>query len=74
VEVRLRAAGSEPGTPLARGMGGTKKHAEQDAARRALARLTSAADRKGELSSDTMEGLHPADEDASVEPEEQAAQ
>lgn len=74
VEVRLRAAESEPGTPLARGMGSTKKHAEQDAARRALARLTAAADGKGELSGDTMEGLHPADDDASVEPEEQPAQ
>ena len=39
VEVRLKAAGGEPGKPLARGMGSTKKHAEQDAARRALARL-----------------------------------
>ena len=74
VEVRLRAAESEPGTPLARGMGSTKKHAEQDAARRALARLSSAAERKADLSGDTIEDLHPADEDASVEPEEQAAQ
>jgi ribonuclease-3 len=40
VEVRLKAAEGEPGTPLARGMGSTKKNAEQDAARRALARLT----------------------------------
>ncbi len=39
VEVRLKSAAAEPGTPLARGMGTTKKHAEQDAARRALARL-----------------------------------
>ena len=39
VEVRLKAAEGEPGKPLARGLGGTKKHAEQDAARRALARL-----------------------------------
>ncbi len=37
------AAEGEPGKPLARGTGSTKKHAEQDAARRALARLTSAA-------------------------------
>lgn len=40
VEVRLKPAGGEPGKPLARGIGSTKKHAEQDAARRALARLT----------------------------------
>lgn len=39
VEVRLKPAEGEPGKPLARGMGSTKKHAEQDAARRALARL-----------------------------------
>lgn len=39
VEVRLKSTGSEPGRPLARGTGSTKKHAEQDAARRALARL-----------------------------------
>lgn len=42
VEVRLKSAEGEPGKPLARGSGTTKKHAEQDAARRALARLTSA--------------------------------
>jgi ribonuclease-3 len=40
VEVRLKPAEGEPGAPLARGLGSTKKHAEQDAARRALARLT----------------------------------
>jgi len=39
VEVRLRPAEGEPGKPLARGTGTTKKHAEQDAARKALARL-----------------------------------
>ena len=41
VEVRVKTAEGEPGKPLARGTGTTKKHAEQDAARRALARLTS---------------------------------
>jgi ribonuclease-3 len=41
VEVRLKSSESEPGKALARGIGTTKKHAEQDAARRALARLTS---------------------------------
>jgi ribonuclease-3 len=39
VEVRLKAAEGEAGKPLARGQGTTKKHAEQDAARRALERL-----------------------------------
>ncbi len=39
VEVRLKPAEGEPGRPLARGTGSTKKHAEQDAARRALARM-----------------------------------
>lgn len=47
VEVRLRPLGeggaSEPGKALARGLGSTKKHAEQDAARRALAKLAAAA-------------------------------
>ena len=42
VEVRLKPAEGEPGKPLARGSGTTKKLAEQDAARRALARLTNA--------------------------------
>lgn len=44
VEVRLKPAEGEPGKPLARGTGSTKKHAEQDAARRALARLTATAE------------------------------
>ncbi len=39
IEVRLKAEAGEPGTPLARGVGTTKKRAEQDAARRALERL-----------------------------------
>lgn len=38
VEVRLKSAG-EPGAAMARGMGSTKKRAEQDAARRALEKL-----------------------------------
>ncbi len=41
VEVRLSNSESEPGRPLARGIGSTKKLAEQDAARLALERLTS---------------------------------
>jgi ribonuclease-3 len=43
VEVRLKAGSGEPGKPLARGMGATKKNAEQDAARRALDRLRAKA-------------------------------
>ena len=43
VEVRLETDKAEPGKPLARGMGSTKKVAEQDAARCALARLAAAA-------------------------------
>lgn len=43
VEVRLKAVGGEPGKALARGMGSTKKIAEQDAAKRALNRLAAAA-------------------------------
>lgn len=39
VEVRLKAESGEPGRPLARGTGSTKKLAEQDAAKRALERL-----------------------------------
>ncbi|MGD0893393.1 MAG: ribonuclease III [Terracidiphilus sp.] len=39
VEVRLKPEGGEPGKALARGTGSTKKHAEQDAAQRALDRL-----------------------------------
>jgi ribonuclease III len=39
VEVRLKIEAGEPGKPLARGTGSTKKLAEQDAARRALEKL-----------------------------------
>jgi ribonuclease-3 len=39
VEVRLQPEAGAPGKQLARGMGSTKKYAEQDAARRALERL-----------------------------------
>jgi ribonuclease-3 len=42
VEVRLKIGDGEPGKPLARGMGSTKKQAEQDAAHRALERLKAA--------------------------------
>jgi ribonuclease-3 len=43
VEVRIQTEAGEPGQPLARGLGNTKKHAEQDAARRALERLVAEA-------------------------------
>ena len=43
VEVRLTVNHGVPGKPLARGMGSTKKQAEQDAAHRALERLRAAA-------------------------------
>lgn len=45
VEVRLQPEEDGPGKPLARGIGSTRKDAEQDAARRALHRLTAAAAR-----------------------------
>jgi ribonuclease-3 len=62
VEVRVRSSESEPGKPLARGIGSTKKLAEQDAARIALKRLTAksvdlGAEAASEESSDEFEGL-----------------
>jgi ribonuclease-3 len=77
VEVRLKADG-EPGKSLARGLGSTKKDAEQDAARRALARLAADATLEGETGQeDTIKVLQPTDEDPSAvfpAEEEQAAQ
>ncbi len=55
VEVRLKTAEGEPGKALARGSGTTKKIAEQDAARRALARLTGAAVADADESESRME-------------------
>jgi ribonuclease-3 len=52
VEVRLQPSNGEPGKPIARGMGSTKKHAEQDAARRALERLGATAKRNGDAPND----------------------
>ena len=46
VEVRVQGEAGKSSMPLARGMGRTKKHAEQDAARRALKQMESA---EGEL-------------------------
>jgi ribonuclease-3 len=43
VEVRLTMEAGQPGKPLARGTGSTKKLAEQDAARRALEKLDRSA-------------------------------
>lgn len=71
VEVRLRGDG-EPGKPLARGAGSTKKLAEQDAARRALARIATRETLTAD--GDTIETLPFADEDVVAEQEEQAAQ
>jgi ribonuclease-3 len=45
VEVRMKGEEGQKGKPLARGMGRTKKHAEQDAARRALSLLANEASR-----------------------------
>jgi len=47
VEVRLKTADGAPGKSLARGMGGSKKIAEQDAAQRALERLQAAEQKVG---------------------------
>jgi ribonuclease-3 len=55
VEVRLKAVSGEPGKALARGMGSTKKIAEQDAAKRALKRLAAAAGAGGSMDSDFEE-------------------
>ena len=88
VEVRLRSSTAEPGQPLAKGMGSTKKDAEQDAARRALERLTSATapgafqprhedrslDPDSPRSGDTIEPFPTVDEELSLGHEEQAAQ
>jgi len=52
VEVRLKADPGGPGKSLARGMGSTKKNAEQDAARRALGRLKSQSAKEAGLEID----------------------
>ena len=48
VEVRVKGGAGERGKPLARGMGSTKKLAEQDAARRALEHLEPADAQAGD--------------------------
>lgn len=65
VEVRLKTADGVPGNALARGLGSTKKHAEQDAARRALNRLRSA---------NRLPGSSQPEDVVDPEQEEQAAQ
>ena len=47
VEVRLQVGDGEQSKPLARGKGSTKKHAEQDAARRAMERLAAQTAKDG---------------------------
>lgn len=54
VEVRLKPGEDEPGKPLGRGIGSTKKLAEQDAARRAMAKLISSG--KNRLPADDAPG------------------
>jgi ribonuclease-3 len=56
VEVRLKPAVGEPGKALGRGTGSTKKFAEQDAARRALARLLAAVAKRGTPLGNAVEG------------------
>lgn len=55
VEVRLKPADGEPGKALARGSGTTKKHAEQDAARKALAHLKGAATPTADATTEMVE-------------------
>lgn len=60
VEVRLKTSEGSPGKSLARGMGGSKKNAEQDAARRALERLK-AAEKKAGATADFETGIESGD-------------
>jgi ribonuclease-3 len=59
VEVRLKPLQGEPGRALARGIGSTKKHAEQDAARRALVRLAAAETKNGASEAEEEEQTKP---------------
>ena len=60
VEVRLKSQASVPSEPLARGLGSTKKVAEQDAARRALEHLHLSTDAElGETSATGSHGEEP---------------
>jgi ribonuclease-3 len=62
VEVRLKTGEAEPGKPLARGMGSTKKQAEQDAAHRALERLRAAEAKAAGLASGEERRAAPEEE------------
>jgi ribonuclease-3 len=67
VEVRISTDADHPGKPLARGRGSTKKHAEQDAARRALDRLTAAeASAAAPAGSESREALQSEDSKSAV--------
>jgi len=67
VEVRLKAGSGEPGKSLARGVGSSKKDAEQDAARRALARLRAGTTIEDDTGPNgTIKAFHPTDEDLSA--------
>jgi ribonuclease-3 len=71
VEVGLKSAEGGPGKSLARGMGSSKKNAEQDAAQRALERLKAAETKPGATAAYAAESVfdnHLSDE------EEEAAQ
>jgi ribonuclease-3 len=70
VEVRLKTGEAEPGKPLARGMGSTKKQAEQDAAHRALERLRAAEAKAAGHGSSKGE---PAENSPASQEEEQSA-
>jgi len=69
VEVRLRSSESEPGRPLARGIGSTKKLAEQDAARLALERLTGRANGIGAEEAEEDSGAEAPTESLELEAE-----
>jgi ribonuclease-3 len=76
VEVRLKNEDAGPGKPLARGMGRSKKLAEQDAARRALDRLANLenlASLERLASAGAEAGAGPGFELAAEEEEEQSA-
>ncbi len=70
VEVRLKGEAGEKGKPLARGMGRTKKLAEQDAARRALEHLAN----PGRLDALADDADATPDFDLGAEEEEQRTQ
>jgi ribonuclease-3 len=82
VEVRMKGEAGQKGKPLARGMGRTKKDAEQDAARRALSLLPNDGSlagpgQSGESSQSAQApGLHisASDSPAGIDEEEQRTQ